>query len=99
MVGYIVKLYVYGQQFYCGGLEVEHGKVTDMTIAATQNAIAEGTETSLFFTEHAVVKVSWMKDFQEPVPNILNACTILSENLSRIKRESVSKDAFSIIGI
>ena len=58
----------------------------------------EGTETSLFFAEETVVKVSWVKDFQEPVPNILNACTILSKNLSKIKRESVRKDPFSVIG-
>jgi len=69
-----------------------------MTIVATQNAIVEGTEASSFYSEPAVVRVSWIKDFQEPVPNILNACTILSENLSRIKRESVNKDAFSVIG-
>ena len=84
--------------FEKAGLEVDNAKVTDLTIAATQNAIVEGTETSLFFTEHTVVKVSWIQDFQEPVRNILNACTILSENLSKIKRESVRKDAFSVIG-
>ena len=84
--------------FEKAGLEVESGKVTDTSIATTQNAIVEGTETSLFFAEETVVKVSWVKDFQEPVPNILNACTILSENLSKIKRESVRKDPFSIIG-
>ena len=60
--------------FKKAGLEVEHGKVTDKSIAATQNAIVEGEKTSLFFAEETVVKVSWVKDFQEPVPNILNAC-------------------------
>ena len=69
-----------------------------MTIVATQNAIVEGTETSSFYSNPAVVRVSWIKYFQVPVPDILNACTILSKNLSRIKRESVNKDAFSIIG-
>ena len=84
--------------FEKAGLEVASGRVTDTSIATTQNAIAEGTETSLFFAEETVVKVSWVKDFQEPVPNILNACTILSKNLSKIKRESVRKDPFSVIG-
>jgi len=84
--------------FEKAGLEVESGRVTDTSIATTQNAIVEGTEPSVFFAEETVVKVSWVKDFQEPVPNILNACTILSENLSKIKRESVRKDPFSVIG-
>ena len=84
--------------FQKAGLEVENPKVSDLTIVATQNAIVEGTETSAFFSERTVVKVSWIQDFKEPVRNILNACTILSENLSKIKRESVRKDAFSVIG-
>ena len=84
--------------FEKAGLEFDKGKVTETSIATTQNAIVEGTEPSVCFAEETVVKVSWVKDFQEPVPKILNACTILSENLSKIKRESVRKDAFSVIG-
>ena len=44
--------------FEKAGLEVASGTVTDTSIATTQNAIVEGTETSLFFAEETVVKVS-----------------------------------------
>ncbi len=73
--------------------------VTPKNLIATQTNIIKVDLSSNFYNEQTSVKVSWISNFQEPVPNILNACRTISENLSRIKRESVSKDVFSVIGI
>ena len=50
--------------FEKAGLEVESGKVTDTSIATTQNAIVEGTEPSVFLQRRQWLKSVGLKTFR-----------------------------------
>ena len=50
--------------FEKAGLKLEHGKVTDINIVATQNAIVEGTEPSFFLQKRQWLKSVGLKTFR-----------------------------------
>lgn len=78
--------------------EIKRDQMRDQILAAYLSMVDDAGKGEGFFSESDTVKAIYMTSWETPVPEILSACSIVSDMHSRRKRQSATKDPLVKLG-